>query len=131
METRAQSGGRRPPGPGRRGFAITCCTSYQQVDAVRKRAKATGWPVPWIGLRQIAFVRKGWDANAMPVDSEYVAHYSEAAAQFVCVDLTTILSHLVLEKSSALAKNKPRASIWMASTTAVVHAMVVAGCFGD
>ena len=38
---------------------------------------------------------------------------------------------MVLLKSSALAKTKPRAAVWVASTSAVVHAMVVVGCFGD
>ena len=38
---------------------------------------------------------------------------------------------MALVKSSALARTQPRAAVWMASTAAAVHTMVVAGCFGD
>ena len=103
--------------------------SYQQVETVKKRIKSAGFPVPWIGCRQLAFVKADWDPSSAPVDGQFVEEYAEVAAQLGLVDPTTCLNHLIIAKSSALAKSTPRAAVWMASTAAVVHAMVVAGCF--
>ena len=113
------------------GFASSCRPSYQQVEAARKRIKAANVPLPWIGARQLAFVKEEWDAASVPVDVQFLEQYTEAASQLGTVNPTTSLNHMVLVKSSALARTAPWAAVWMASTAVVVHAMVVAGCFGD
>ena len=67
--------------------------------------------MPWIGARQLAFVKKEWDANAVPVDTECLTHHSEAAAQLASVVPTSVFNHMVLQKSSDLGKIKPQAAI--------------------
>ena len=48
------------------GFSPSCRPFYQQVEAVGKRIKSTGFPVPWIGCRQLAFVKPDWDPASVP-----------------------------------------------------------------
>ena len=105
--------------------------TYQQVDTIRKRIKSTGFPVPWVGSRQLAFVKADWDPASAPVDNQFLEEYGDIAAQLGVVDPAACFNHIIMAKSSAMAKSTPRAAVWVASTAALVHAMVVAGCFGS